>query len=105
MVKRFDVYWVNLDPTTGAEMKKIRPAVVISPDEMNDTLKTVIIAPLTSTIRKYPFRVNVKISEKSSQVALDQMRSIDSSRIKTKIGSLTQKEQTSLLNTLLEMFN
>ncbi len=104
MVKRFEIYWVDLDPTTGSEMKKTRPAVVVSPDEMNQTLNTLIIAPLTSTIRNYPFRINVTVTGKAGQVALDQIRAIDSSRIKSKIGFLSEKEQMNTSDILVEMF-
>ena len=104
MVKRFGVYWINLNPTIGAEMQKIRPAVVISPDVMNDNLKTVIIAPLTSTLRKYPFRINVELNGKEGQVALDHLRSIDKKRVGKSLGTLSEQESTDLINTITEMF-
>ena len=104
MVKRFDVYWINLDPTVGAEMKKIRPGVVISPDEMNDSIKTVIIAPVTSTLRKYPFRVNISLKGKKGQIALDHLRSIDKNRIGKKMASLSEFESKETVSTIIEMF-
>ena len=104
MVKRFEIYWVDLDSTIGSEMKKTRPAVIISPNEMNQTLSTLIIAPLTSTIRNYPFRIHVTVTGKAGQVALDQLRAIDSSRIKSKIGLLSENEQMNTTDILVEMF-
>jgi mRNA interferase MazF len=104
MVKRFEVYWVNLDPTIGSEIKKQRPCVIISPDEMNQFLQTVIVAPLTSTLRKYPSRVSLTFHKKKGQVVLDQIRSIDKSRLLNKLGELGAKTQLEISNTLLEIF-
>jgi mRNA interferase MazF len=91
VIKQFGVYLVNLDPTIGAEIKKIRPCFVISPDEMNRYLNTIIIVPLTSTLRNYPTRINCFFDNKSGQLALDQMRAIDKVRIIKKTGSFTDK--------------
>lgn len=90
MVKRFEVWLINLDPTVGAEINKKRPCLIISPDEANKFLLTVIIVPLTSTIREYPTRINCKFNGKSGQLALDQMRSIDKSRLIKKLGILNK---------------
>lgn len=105
-IKRFDVCLVNLDPTIGSEIKKTRPAVIISPDSMNlSRLKTVIIAPLTSTIREsFPTRVRIAFKGKEGQIALDQLRSIDRSRIVKKLGKLESKSSDESLNILSIMF-
>ncbi len=87
-IKQYDIFWVNLDPTIGKEMKKTRPCVIISPDEMNDNIGTVIIAPLTSTIRSYPSRINYKLDGKPCAIALDQIKTIDKSRLQNKIAHL-----------------
>ena len=104
MVKRFDVYWINLDSTIGAETKNFGPDVVISPYEMNDSIKTVIIAPVTSTMRKYPFRVDISIKDKKGQIALDHLRSIDKNRIGKKMTSLSESESKETVSTIVEMF-
>jgi mRNA interferase MazF len=105
-IQRFDVFLVNLDPTVGSEIKKTRPAVIISPDSMNlSRLKTVIIAPLTSTIREpFPTRVKTFFQDKKGQIALDQLRSIDRSRIVKKVGKLDGKSSDSVLEKLSIMF-
>lgn len=108
MVKlsRFDVCLVNLDPTIGAEIRKIRPCVIFSPNEMNySNLQTILIAPLTSTIREnYPTRVNISFDKKSGQIALDQICVIDRIRIIKKLGMITKTEQQNILQILYEMF-
>ncbi|WP_367606438.1 type II toxin-antitoxin system PemK/MazF family toxin [Legionella sp. W05-934-2] len=106
-IKRFDVCLVNLDPTVGSEIKKTRPAVIISPDSMNlSQLKTVIVAPLTSTIREpFPTRVKTSFQGKEGQVALDQLRSIDRSRIVKKLGKLDSKSSDDILTILSIMFS
>lgn len=104
MVKRFEVYWVNLDPTEGAEIRKTRPCVVISPNELNEVLKTVIVAPLTSTIRNYPSRVNLKFKGKNGQVVLDQIRSIDKVRLIDKAGTVDSMVSKKIVEVLLEIF-
>lgn len=105
-IKRFDICLVNLDPTIVSEIKKTRPAVIISPDSMNlSRLKTVIIAPLTSTIREsFPTRVATAFKGKEGQIALDQLRSIDRSRIVKKLGKLESKSSDEVLNILSIMF-
>jgi len=104
MVKQYDVYWVDLDPTRGSEIKKKRPCVIISPKEMNNNLNTIIIAPLTSTVRSYPTRVSVTINKKKGQVALDQIRSIDKSRLSNKMDSLSKVSVEKVKGVLIEMF-
>ena len=103
-VKRFQVYWANLDPTIGHEIKKTRPVVVVSPDELNRHLATVIVAPLTSTIRPYPFRPGVTVNSVQGQIALDQMRAIDKARLAKFVRILDETEQKEVLRLLAEMF-
>lgn len=85
-MKQYDIVLVGLDPTVGAEMKKTRPRVLISPDEMNDSLRTVQIAPLTTNIRPYPWRVPITFQRKKGMVALDQIRTIDKRRVVKRLG-------------------
>jgi mRNA interferase MazF len=105
-IRRFDVYWVNLDPTLGSEIKKTRPAVIISPNTMNQSrLKTVIIAPMTSTIyENFPTRVTTIFQNKTCQIALDQIRAIDSKRISHKLGILDKMTQSKVLDLLSILF-
>ena len=104
MVTRFDVYWANLDPTIGSEMKKTRPVIVVSPDVMNRNLNTVIVCPLTTSLKNYPTRVNLIIAGKEGAIALDQIRSIDKERLVKRITSLSQTQINGVQNNLLEMF-
>lgn len=104
MVNQFDVYWVDLNPTIGAEMQKIRPCVVVSPKELNDHLATVIIVPITSAIHGYPFRVSCQIMGRNGEMATDQIRTIDKQRLKNKIASLSVDEIASLQDVLRQMF-
>jgi mRNA interferase MazF len=105
MYSRFDIYYVNLDPTIGSEIKKTRPCVIISPDEMNHNISTIIIVPLTSKLRSYPTRVPCKIEGKQGQIVLDQIRTVDKTRLFKKIDTLTKITQTKVLNVLNEMFS
>lgn len=102
-VVRFGVYWANLDPTIGREMKKTRPVVVVSPDVLNDNLGTVIVCPLTSSMKDYPTRVKVKVNGKVGAVAIDHMRSIDKSRLINQLDILNIKESDRLVDRLIEM--
>jgi len=104
MVKRFEVYLVSLDPTVGSEIQKTRPCTVISPDEMNRHIQTVIIAPMTTKGKKYPTRVVCKFDRKQGQVVLDQIRTIDKTRLVKKPGELTEETQEEVLRVLAEMF-
>lgn len=104
VVNRFDIFVVSLDPTKGSEIKKTRPCVVISPDEMNHNIRTVIIAPMTSSIRKYPSRVAIEFQGKKGQVVLDQIRTVDKSRLIKKIGKLTKSTAEKTTSVLQEMF-
>jgi mRNA interferase MazF len=104
-VKRFEVYQVNLDPTIGKEIKKARPCLVISPDEINRFLATVIVAPTTTQKHEYPSRVTCKFQGKDGQIVLDQIRAVDKSRLAKKIGKIDGKTQTKVLEVLSEMFS
>jgi len=104
LVKRFDVHLVNLDPTVGHKIQKSRPCVVISPDEMNRHLQTVIIAPLTTTTRPYPTRVACRFQRKPGQVALDQIRTVDRQRLMRRLGKLDSTTAAAISAVLLEMF-
>ena len=104
VVKRFEVYLVNLDPTVGSEIKKTRPCLIISPDEMNRHIATVIIAPMTTKGRNYPTRVSCKFQGKNGQVVLDQLRTVDKRRLVKKLGRIDKKTQQSVLLTLAELF-
>jgi len=105
MASRFDVYYVNLDPTIGSEIKKTRPGVIISPDEMNRHIRTVIITPLTKVIRNYPTRINCIVEGRKGQIVLDQIRTIDKSRLIRKIDTLSGTTQKKVLSVLVEMFS
>jgi mRNA interferase MazF len=104
VVSRFEVYLVRLDPTQGHEIRKTRPALIISPDEMNRHIETVIVAPMTTKGRPYPTRVPVRFQGKSGQVVLDQLRTVDKSRLVKRLGRLNQTTTTRVLALLAEMF-
>lgn len=101
--KRGSLYWFDPEPVKGAEIRKIRPCAVISPDEMNEHLKTVIIAPITSTIQPWPFRCTINVLDHPSSVACDQVRTIDRSRLKGHIGALKPRERRALFGILQAM--
>ncbi len=103
MVKQFEVYLINLDPTTGSEIKKTRPCVVISPNEMHG-LNTVIIAPMTSTCKLYPTRIPVLFEKKEGYIVLDQIRTVDKSRLVKMLGTIEKETAHNVLKTLQEMF-
>jgi mRNA interferase MazF len=104
VVKRFEVYLINLDPTIGSEIRKTRPCLIISPDEMNRFIKTVIIAPLTSKGIAYPTRVACKFQGRQGQVVLDQIRTVDKVRLVRRLGKLDRQTQDSVLLVLREIF-
>lgn len=103
MVERFDVYLVNLDPEPSRDARNTRPCVVISPNEMNRHLKTVIVAPLSAST-KYPTRVPVTFLSNERVVVLDQIRTVDVSRLVKKIGHIERAEQTEIVRCLAELF-
>lgn len=102
--RRYEVYLVNLDPTQGSEIQKTRPCVIISPDEMNRYIRTIIIAPMTSTQRDYPTRVNLTFQRKKGQVVLDQIRTVDKSRLVKRLGVLPEARAREVAGVLQEMF-
>jgi mRNA interferase MazF len=103
-IRQFEIYIVPLDPTKGSEIKKTKPCVIISPNEMN-SLNTVLIAPMTTKGINFPTRISVKFQEKKGQVALDQIRAIDKKRLSKKVGELTRSESEKVLNTLQAIFS
>ena len=98
--KQGSVYWLDPEPVKGSEVRKIRPCIVVSPDEMNENLQTVIVVPLTSTIQPWPFRLTVSVLGQKSSVACDQLRAIDKGRLKARIGSLGVADKESLFTLL-----
>jgi mRNA interferase MazF len=104
VVKRFEIYLVNLDPTLGSEIQKMRPCLVISPDEMNEHIATVIIAPMTTHGRDYPTRVSCQFEGKEGQIVLDQIRTVDNIRLVKKLGRINASTQKAVLVVLMEMF-
>jgi mRNA interferase MazF len=104
VVSRGDVWLVNLDPTVGSEIRKSRPCVVISPPELNDHLKTVIVAPMTSQGFQAPFRISLTFQGTTGLVLLDQLRTIDKSRLIKKLGRIQPKTLTTTLQKLKELF-
>ena len=104
VVKRFDVYLINLDPTIGREIKKTRPCLVISPDEMNQHIATVIVAPMTTQGRAYPTRVPCRFQGKDGQIVLDQIRTVDKTRLVKRLGQINTTTQKAVLALLAEMF-
>ncbi|MCJ7735945.1 MAG: type II toxin-antitoxin system PemK/MazF family toxin [Anaerolineae bacterium] len=104
VIKRFDVYLVGLAPTVGSEIQKTRPCVVLSPDEMNRWIRTVIVAPMTTKGQPYPTRVSCEFQGKDGQVVLDQIRTVDQSRLVRKLGRLRKSTQREVLAMLSEMF-
>ena len=103
-VNRFDVFLVALDPTIGHEIKKTRPCTVVSPDEMNHHIGTVIIAPMTTQGRDYPTRVHCTFQGVAGQIVLDQVRTVDKTRLVKKLGRLSPTAADRLLRVLVEMF-
>jgi mRNA interferase MazF len=104
VVNRFDVFLVNLDPTIGSEIKKTRPCLIISPNEINHHISTVIVAPMTTKGQLYPTRVTCEFQGKEGQIVLDQIRTIDKTRLVKLIGQITTEEQKAVLDILTEMF-
>lgn len=104
VVKRFDVYLINLDPAIGSEIQKARPCLVISPDEMNRHIRTVIVAPMTTKGRSYPTRVACEFQGKKGQIVLDQIRTVDKLRLVKRLGRIDKKVQEEMLCVLQKMF-
>ena len=104
VVNRFDVFLINLDPTIGSEIKKTRPYLVISPNEINHHIATVIVAPMTTKGQTYPTRVTCQFQGQNGQIVLDQIRTVDKTRLVKLLGQITTEEQKTVLDILAEMF-
>ena len=104
VIRRFEVYLVSLDPTMGSEIEKTRPCVVVSPDEMNRHIRTVIVAPMTTAGKPYPTRVPCKFKNKKGQIVLDQVRTVDKTRLVKKLGTITPKTQSEVIAVLQRLF-
>ncbi len=104
VVKRFDVYLINLDPTVGSEIRKTRPCLIVSPDEMNRHIATIIVAPMTTKGQAYPTRVLCHFEGKAGQIVLDQIRTIDKARLVKLMGRISAATQRQVLAALAEMF-
>jgi mRNA interferase MazF len=104
VVNRFDVFLVNLDPAMGSEIKKTRPCLVISPDEMNRHIRTIIIAPMTTAGKDYPTRLSCTFKKKMGQIVLDQIRTIDKIRLIKKLGTIDPDTQSEVISVLQRLF-
>ena len=104
VVNRFDVYLTNLDPVVGSEIQKTRPCLIISPDEMNRHIRTVIVAPMTTAGKDYPTRISCKFKKKKGQIVLDQIRTIDKTRLIKKLGSINPDTQLEVISVLQRLF-
>jgi mRNA interferase MazF len=104
VVNRFDVYLINFDPTVGSEIKKTRPCLIISPDEMNRHIRTIIVAPMTTVDKEYPTRVRCTFKRKKGQIVLDQIRTIDKARLIKKLGAIGPKAQMDVISVLQQLF-
>jgi mRNA interferase MazF len=104
VVNRFDVYLISLDPTVGSEIQKTRPCLIVSPDEMNRHIRTVIVAPMTTAGKDYPTRVSCKFKRKKGQIVLDQIRTIDKTRLVKKLGSINPETQLEVISVLQRLF-
>ena len=103
VICQYDIFWIDLNPTIGHEIKKVRPCVVLSPDEMNFNIDTIIIAPMTTKSRNYPTRIKIEFEKKLGWIVLDQVRSVDKIRLKEKSGHLKEIEILKVKNILKEM--
>lgn len=104
-IRKFGVFLVNLDPTIGKEIKKTRPCLVISPNEMNAYISTVIIAPMTTASKNYPSRIDCHFQGKDGQIVLDQLRTVDKVRLTKYLGPISSKTQDEVTKILLELFS
>jgi mRNA interferase MazF len=104
VINRFEVHLVAVDPTIGSEIKKTRPCLVVSPDEINHNIRTVIVAPMTTRGQSYPTRVPCRFQRRNGQVVLDQVRWVDRSRLVKKLGRIDANTATAVLDVLREMF-
>jgi len=104
VVNRFDVCLINLDPAVGSEIQKTRPCLIISPDEMNRHIRTVIVAPMTTAGKDYPTRISCKFKKKKGQIVLDQIRTTDKTRLIKKLGSINPETQLEVISVLQRLF-
>lgn len=102
-IKQYDIYLINLDPTVGSEIQKTRPCLVISPDEMNRNIQTLIIAPMTTKSHSYPTRVKITFEKKTGWIVLDQMRTVDRTRLVKRLGRVTDDATTKIKSIIKEM--
>ena len=103
--RQCSIYWFDPEPVKGSEIRKVRPCIVVSPDEMNEHLKTVIIVPMTSTIQAWPFRLTLSIFGQKSSAACDQVRAIDKTRLKAYVGNLKTADKDKLFSVLQSIFS
>jgi len=103
-MNQYDIVLVNLDPTVGSEIQKTRPCVIVSPDEINHNLQTLVVSPMTTTSRKYPTRVEVKHNGKTGWIAIDQIRTIDKTRVIKTLGTLNKSEIQEVKSVIKETF-
>jgi mRNA interferase MazF len=104
VVNRFDVYLTNLNPSVGSEIQKTRPCLIISPDEMNRHIRTVIVAPMTTAGKDYPTRITCQFKKKKGHIVLDQIRTIDKTRLIKKLGALDSETQLKVISVLQRLF-
>lgn len=105
LVNRFEIYLITLDPTLGREIKKTRPCLIISPNEMNHNISTIIVAPMTTKGTDYPTRINLRFLNKNAQIVLDQIRTIDKQRLVRRLGNIGTEARAKVINVLQEMFS
>jgi mRNA interferase MazF len=103
-MNQYDIVFVNPDPTVGSEIQKTQPCVIVSPDEMNHNLQTLVVCPMTTTSRKYPTRVEVKHNGKTAWIAIDQIRTIDKARVIKTLGALNKSEIREVKSVIKETF-
>ena len=103
VIKQYEVYLINLDPTIGHEIQKTRPCLVLSPDEINDNIRTVIIAPMTTKSHVYPTRIPVRFDKKSGWIVLDQIRTVDKARLVKKLGRISSREIVAVKDIIKQM--
>lgn len=102
-IRQYEIYWISLDPTIGSEMAKMRPCVVVSPNEMNQFLRTLVVVPITSTLKNYPWRVNCIVAGRDGSIATDQIKVVDNSRLGLKIATLNNQEISALKEVIQKM--
>ena len=105
VANRFDVYLTNLDPIVGSEIQKTRPCLIVSPDEMNKHIRTIIVAPMTTAGKDYPTRISCTFKKKKGQIVLDQIRTIDKTRLVKKLGTIDPETQLKVISTLQRLFS